>query len=146
MKFAVFISLCVLSSLASAACSNASDNTDVAKIPLPPDCPDQSTCQPPMDAISARLLAFETYHLAPISSTDTQSWLSDATLKSHPEQHPPETIPLLVNVIKPNMIHRSVFRTCDGSAYYFLDRGGLIDQSLWFGPVMASGFTDGKDS
>jgi hypothetical protein len=87
-------------------------------------------------------LSFETHELSPVSSIDPTAWLLEAHRKSRPDQPPPETVAVLVDVVKPNMIRRSVFRTCDGSAYYFLDRGGVVDQFLWSGPITASTFSN----
>ena len=142
MRKLIFSALCMLSSMAGAACSNARDHADAAKSPPPENCAQQSNCDHAIAAISDKLLSFETFKLEPISSSDPTSWLFEASRQAQFGQAPPETETLFVDRIKPNLIRRSVFRTCDGSAYYFLDRGGLLDQLVWFGPVTASAVTD----
>ena len=88
----------------------------------------------PSEKLKMQLFSFETYELTPISSDDGSLWLSEATRKGEPDTPPPNTVPVLRDVIKHDLVGRSVYLTCDKKFFYILDRGGLIDQFLWFGP------------
>jgi len=82
-----------------------------------------------------KLMALETYELKPISNSDRGTWLFEANKAGHPETPPPGTTAVILEAIRPDLVRRSVYETCDGTAFYILDRGGLLDQWLWFGPI-----------
>jgi hypothetical protein len=48
---------------------------------------------------------------------------------------PPSTVVLAINQLRMDRSLRSIFVTLDGESLYVVDRGGLLDELRWYGPL-----------
>jgi hypothetical protein len=111
--------------------SHSTTQNDVLKI---------SDVTPISASLRSKLLSFDTAELTPISDRDPAFWLSNIKAEENFGTPPPNTEPVIIDFIQPNLIRRSVYQSCDKMAYYVLDRGGVVDQLRWFGPLESINF------
>jgi hypothetical protein len=77
--------------------------------------------------------------LAEVSAEQRQGWprAMDAVGL---DRFPPDTISLILNQVRMDLVRRSAFITTDGTQLFLANRGGVIDQTVWFGPLQVADF------
>ena len=57
-------------------------------------------------------------------------------------QAPPDTVRVIAEALRQDLVRRSVYVSCDGLSFYVQDRGGLRDEVRWYGPLAISALPD----